>query len=76
MESLFYRNANFYSVKQVLHWLEQLDFLSVRVCQTIFRNPEEISAVEPDKNGYGEGGFVVIDAEKTSLQDLCGSDRS
>ncbi len=35
--SLFYRNANFYSVKQVLNWLEQLEFLSVRVCQTIFR---------------------------------------
>ena len=64
MESLFYKNANFYSVKEVLHWLEQLEFVSVRVCQTIFRNPEEISAVESDKDDYGEGAFVVIDSEK------------
>ena len=65
-ESLFYKNANFYSVRQVLDWLEDLRFGSIRVCQTIFENPEEIRAVEPVKDGYGKGGFVVIDAEKAS----------
>jgi hypothetical protein len=36
----------------------------MEVCQTIFKIPEEIMTVEPIKEGYGEGSFIVISARK------------
>ncbi len=63
-KSKFYKKANFYSVNQVLKWLEEIGFDNIHIYQTIFRNPEEIRDIEPVKKGYGEGGFVVISAEK------------
>jgi ubiquinone/menaquinone biosynthesis C-methylase UbiE len=63
-ESLFYKNANFYSVNQVINWLRQLKYAYIKICQTIFRNPEEMTVVEQVKDGYGEGGFVVISARR------------
>jgi ubiquinone/menaquinone biosynthesis C-methylase UbiE len=62
--SPFYRYANFYSVNQVLDWLKELKYAHIKACQTIFKNPEEIIAIEPIKEGYGEGSFVVISAKK------------
>jgi ubiquinone/menaquinone biosynthesis C-methylase UbiE len=66
--SKFYRYAHFYSVKQVLGWLRKLKYYNIKICQTIFKNPEEITAIEPVKEGYGEGGFVVISAQKRGLK--------
>jgi ubiquinone/menaquinone biosynthesis C-methylase UbiE len=63
-ESKFYRHANFYPVRQVLDWLEKLDFKYIKTCQTIFKNPKRITAIEPVKEGHGEGGFIVIAAQK------------
>jgi len=63
-KSKFYMHAKFYSAKEVLRWLETLGFGDIRTCQTIFRNPEEIKAVEPVKEGHGIGGFVVISGQK------------
>jgi len=63
-EGTFYRYAHFFSVAQVIGWLKQLGFGAIRTCQTIFKPPKEITAVEPVKDGYGEGGFVVIAAQK------------
>jgi ubiquinone/menaquinone biosynthesis C-methylase UbiE len=62
--SKFYRYAHFYSVNQVLEWVRKLGYGHIRICQTIFKNPEEITAIEPVKDGYGSGGFVVISAQK------------
>lgn len=64
--SRFYRYARFYSVEQVLGWLRKLKFGNFKICQTLFRAPEEIAEVEPVKEGYGEGGFVVISAQKVA----------
>ena len=61
---MFYRYAHFYSVTQVIDWLMQLGFGAIKTCQTIFKLPKEMTAVEPVKDGYGEGGFVVIAAQK------------
>jgi ubiquinone/menaquinone biosynthesis C-methylase UbiE len=63
-ESTFYRYAHFYSVAQVVGWLTQLGFGTIKTCQTIFKPPKEMTAVEPAKDGYGEGGFVVIAGQK------------
>ncbi|NQE44678.1 Ubiquinone/menaquinone biosynthesis C-methyltransferase UbiE [ANME-1 cluster archaeon GoMg2] len=63
-DSKFYKYAHFYSVNQVLVWLRELGYGHIRICQTIFKNPEKITAIEPVKDGYGRGGFVVISAQK------------
>jgi SAM-dependent methyltransferase len=62
--SKFFRYAEFYSVKQALEWLKISRYNNVRIVQTIFRKPEEITALEPVKEGYGEGFFIVISAQK------------
>ena len=63
-ESIFYRVAEFYSVREVLNWLMELGFENVKTCQTIFKDPKEITGIEPVREGYGDGGFVVISAQK------------
>ncbi|NOR47556.1 MAG: methyltransferase domain-containing protein [Methanosarcinaceae archaeon] len=67
-ESKFYRHANFYSIRQVLDWLKNFEFEHIKTCQTIFKNPKKITAVEPVKEGHGEGGFVVITAQKKEVE--------
>jgi len=63
-KSKFYKVAKFYSTGEVLSWLRLLKFTNIKTCQTIFRHPDEITSVEPVKEGYGEGGFVAICAHK------------
>lgn len=64
--SKFYKYANFYSVNQVLIWLRELDYNNFKICQTIFKDIDKITAIEPVKDGYGEGGFVVISVSKNN----------
>jgi ubiquinone/menaquinone biosynthesis C-methylase UbiE len=63
-DSKFFRHAYFYSVNQVLEWLRISEYNHIQVLQTIFHKPEEINALESIKDGYGEGLFVVISAQK------------
>lgn len=63
-ESPFYRQANFYSISQVLAWLARLNYRKVEVCQTLFRELSDITHLEPVRAGHGDGGFVVIAAQK------------
>jgi len=65
-DSKFFKDAKFYSVSQVIEWLETSAYNQVKFLQTIFHNPEEIVALEPIKKGHGEGLFVVISAQKNS----------
>jgi ubiquinone/menaquinone biosynthesis C-methylase UbiE len=62
-KSKFYRDARFYSAKQVLDWLKKLAFKNLQTVQTIFRNPDKIQSLEPIEEGFGKGVFVVISAE-------------
>ena len=62
--STFYRYAHFYSVTQVIEWLKRSGFGEIKTRQTIFKLPREMTAVEPVKDGYEEGGFAVIAAQK------------
>jgi ubiquinone/menaquinone biosynthesis C-methylase UbiE len=63
-KSKFYQYARFHSVDEVVEWLRKLGLQGIKICQTIFKNLKEINAIEPIKEGYGEGGFVVISAQK------------
>jgi ubiquinone/menaquinone biosynthesis C-methylase UbiE len=62
--SVFYRDARFYGVSQVLAWLRRLGYRDTHICQTIFRALSQITAVEPVLEGYGKGSFVVISARR------------
>ncbi len=59
-ESTFYKNATFYSVKEVVSYMKKARFRDFSFKQTIFQAREELIDIEPVKNGYGEGSFVVV----------------
>jgi len=63
-KSLFYKIATFYSTKEVVNNLSKVGFKEFYFRQTIFHSINEIKNVEPVKENYGEGSFVVIRARK------------
>ena len=62
--SVFYKIATFYSVKEVVYNLNKVGFKEFNFKQTIFHSLNEIQNVEPVKENYGQGSFVVIRARK------------
>jgi len=62
--SVFYREATFYSAGEVVSILKKAGFRDLTSSQTIFKNLPDIGRIEPVKSGYGEGSFVVIKAMK------------
>ena len=62
--SLFYKIATFYSTKEVVYNLSKVGFKEFDFRQTIFHSLNEIKNIEPVKEDYGEGSFVVIRARK------------
>lgn len=63
-ESIFYKDASFYSVDEVIFYLKKTGFKNFIFYQTIFKNLKNIKKVEPVKKGYGKGSFIVIRAKK------------
>ncbi len=63
-ESVFYREARFFSTEELLELLKKAGFRKFEVLQTLFHRLDEIKGIEPVKPGYGEGSFVVIKAVK------------
>jgi ubiquinone/menaquinone biosynthesis C-methylase UbiE len=63
-KNVFYKIATFYSVKEVVYNLNKVGFKEFNFKQTIFHSLNEIKNVEPVKEGYGEGSFVVIRVRK------------
>lgn len=75
--SKFYQYAKFYSVNQVLEWLRISGFNNIHILQTVFRKPERITTLEPVRDGYGDGLFVVISAQKSNnVNDAVGKGHS
>ncbi len=62
--SIFYRNCNFRSIDQVNKWFKEAHFKEPEFSQTLVQKLDEIEEVEPVKDGFGEGSFVVVSAEK------------
>lgn len=63
-EDVFYKDANFYSVDEVVDYLRAADFSKLTFVQTIFRDLKQITETESAREGFGEGSFVVVSAEK------------
>jgi ubiquinone/menaquinone biosynthesis C-methylase UbiE len=63
-KSVFYANARFYSVKEILEMLKKSGFGSFDIVQTLFRPLGSIDSIEPPESGYGKGSFVVISGNK------------
>jgi ubiquinone/menaquinone biosynthesis C-methylase UbiE len=63
-ESVFYKQANFYTPKRIIAELKQLKFKDLQFSQTLFHALDDIKEFEPAKPGYGEGSFVLIKAIK------------
>jgi len=65
-ENVFYRVATFYSVDEVVSHLKIAGFKVFNFAQTIFHSLAEIKGIEPLREGYGEGSFVIVRAVKTN----------
>ena len=63
-ENVFYKDASFYSVDEIIEAMKQTGFRDFDFRQTIFGNLSEVTSDEPVKAGYGEGSFVVVRARK------------
>jgi ubiquinone/menaquinone biosynthesis C-methylase UbiE len=59
-----YKYANFFTVEEVVDLLKKEGFKNFIFYQTLFKPLEELKEVEEPKEGFGEGSFVVIAAEK------------
>jgi len=63
-KSVFYGIATFYTVAEIVLILKKVGFKNFNFTQTIFHSLSKIKAIEPIKEGYGEGSFVTIKALK------------
>ena len=61
-QSRFYRDATFYAVSELEDLLRHAGFSDFAYCQTLL--PDETADLSV-RDGYGSGGFVVIQAHKT-----------
>jgi SAM-dependent methyltransferase len=59
-EGIFYKEAVFYSVDEVVLYLRKAGFWDFAFRQTIFQPLRRIREREPLREGYGRGSFVVV----------------
>jgi SAM-dependent methyltransferase len=61
-ESMFYRQATFFTAREVEALLREAGFSIDEWGQTLSRSLPEIRAIEPLQHGVGRGAFVVVRA--------------
>ncbi len=64
--SVFYKQAKFFSIKEITHLLNKAGFNKLSYYQTLFKMPDKIKAIEKPKTGFGKGSFVVILAKRSN----------
>jgi ubiquinone/menaquinone biosynthesis C-methylase UbiE len=64
-ESVFYREARFYSALEVERLLGDTGFVDLVWKQTLSKPLNEIQEIEPFCDGHGYGGFVVVKAVRS-----------
>jgi SAM-dependent methyltransferase len=62
--STFFKQAIFYGVDRVEELLKVAGFRNFEYNQTLFGKLKQIKEVQAPKQGYGEGSFVVVKADK------------
>lgn len=62
--NVFYKDATFFSVEEVVSLLGNAGFSLLSFYQTIFKNSNKDLGVEPVQTGFGEGAFIVVRALK------------
>ena len=62
--STFFKQAIFYGVDRVEELLKEAGFRNFEYNQTLFGILGQIKEVQAPKQGYGEGSFVVVKADK------------
>jgi SAM-dependent methyltransferase len=63
-ESAFYKDATIYSVDEITAHLKRAGFADFVFRQTLFKPLGAMVEVDPVKDGYGEGSFVVVRGTK------------
>jgi len=66
LESVFYRDATFYSVADVEALLTDAGFRRLSWAQTLFRQNAQNTAIEETCPGHGRGSFVVVSSVRPS----------
>ena len=64
-QSVFYREARFYSASEVERLLGDTGFIDLAWGQTLAKPLNEIQEIEPLADGHGIGGFVVVRAVRS-----------
>lgn len=63
-ESVFYKDATFFTVDELIEIMDYIGFSDLTFNQTIFKSLSKTTKNEPVKPGHGEGSFVVIRGRK------------
>lgn len=63
-ENIFYREATFYSAKEVAQHLSAAGFSPASSVQTLSQPLTALSEIEPISSGYGRGAFVAMMARR------------
>jgi ubiquinone/menaquinone biosynthesis C-methylase UbiE len=63
-KSVFYEQAHFFSVREVIAMLKGAGFDKFSYYQTLFDLPDRMNFVVDPQKGYGKGGFVVVSGVK------------
>ena len=61
---VFYKKAKFFTVKEITGLLENAGFFNFSYYQTLFDLPGKINSIQKPKEGFGQGGFIIISGEK------------
>ncbi len=64
-DNVFYRDASFLSIDEVVSHLKRAGFADFVFRQTLFRNLAQMEHSDQVKPGYGEGSFVVVRGKKS-----------
>ena len=66
-KSIFYKEANFFGIKELVGLLKSAGFSRFTYYQTFFHLPDKIKSIEKPQKGFDKGGFVVISARIRSI---------
>ena len=63
-KSVFYKEANFFSVRDLSDLIKAAGFGKFSYYQTLSKIPDKMNSIEKPEKGFGKRGFVVIGAYK------------